>query len=227
MEWFRKMIVYLWNFRYLPLKYRWLLIKLRRLLIPTETPLHLRHSVRFARSVRHPPIKSPVLFVLGLLWPFPTWKFAAELPLPPRLLIENPKPVHLRGDDLHLLRIIPLWSSRDTPERTLYRMYEALGKNIADPECEDPEQYAVMAATAEAIVECFNCKIKRGLRRDDPLFMSAYKEPRPVPPEGCPSWALAVGPLPEKLSLGTGNTYYDSPFHRRNIYTSTGDFYSV
>ncbi|KAK8147831.1 hypothetical protein MY1884_001671 [Beauveria asiatica] len=249
MERVRKMAAYLWNFRYLPMKYRWRLIKLRRLLFPTETPLHLRHSVRFARALRHPPLKSPVLFVLGLLWPFPTWKFAAELPLRPRLIIENPKPVRLRGDDLHFLRIIPLWSSRDTPERALYRIYEAVCAedgdliaseiqyfwcktswatiNIADPECKDQEQYAVMAATAEAIVECFNWRIKMGLRRDDPLFMNAYKEPRPVPPEGCPSWALTVGPLPEKLSLGTGGTYYDSPFHRRNIYTSTGDFYSV
>ncbi|OAA48346.1 DNA-binding protein [Beauveria brongniartii RCEF 3172] len=178
MERIRKMAAYLWNFRYLPMKYRWRLIKLRRLLFPTETPLHLRHSVRFARALRHPPLNSPVLFVLGLLWPFPTWKFAAELPLRPRLIVKNPKPVRLRGDDLHFLRIIPLWSSRDTPERALYRIYEAVCAedgdliaseiqyfwcktswatiNITDPECKDQEQYAVMAATAEAIVECFN-----------------------------------------------------------------------
>ncbi len=249
MEWIRQVAAYLWNFRYLPMKYRWPLIRFRRRLFPSGSPLGLRLSVRCARRILYPPLSSPTLFVLGLLWPFPTWKFVAELPLRPRQIAADPKPVDMRAHDLRFLRIMPLWRSRDTPERTLYRIYEAVcardgdliaseaqyfwGRtswataDIPDPRCEDEEQYATMAAAAEALVECFNWRIQMGLRRDAPLFGHLSKDPSPASPEVCPPWVSAVGALPEKLLLGIDAEYIESPFHRRNIYVSIGDFYSV
>ncbi|KAM3541041.1 hypothetical protein ARSEF1564_006027 [Beauveria bassiana] len=248
MEWLRAAAAYLWNFRYLPMKYRWPLIKLRRRLFPSQSPLGLRRSVRYARDIRYPPLRSPVLFVLALLWPFPAWKFAAELPPPPRRV--DPDAVDRRAHDLQLLRIMPLWRSRDTPLRALYRIYEAVcardGNLIASetqyfwrqtgwptagipepPACENEEQYAVMAATAETLVDCFNWRLQLGLRRNDGPFTNVYKEPPPSSPEAYPSWTLTAGKLPEKLILGTRTTYIESPFHRRNIYIEIGDFYSV
>ncbi|OAA50984.1 DNA-binding protein [Beauveria brongniartii RCEF 3172] len=167
MECLRAAAAYLWNFRYLPMKCQWPLIKLRRRLFPSQSPLGRRRSVRFARAIRYPPLRSPGLFVLGLLWPLPAWKLAADADA-----------VDRRAHDLQLLRIMPLWRSRDTPLRALYRMYEAVcardGNLIAsatqyfwrqtgwamadipEPACEDEEQYAVLAATAETLVECFN-----------------------------------------------------------------------
>ncbi|ATY64301.1 hypothetical protein CCM_05026 [Cordyceps militaris CM01] len=249
MEWLRAAAAYLWNFRYLPLKYRWPLIKLRRRLLPSQSPLGLRRSLRYARALQYPAPASPALFVLGLLWPFPTWQFAATLPLPPRRIAADPKSVDRRAHDLQLLRIMPLWRHRDTPLRALYRIYEAVcardgdliasetqyfwgqtnwaTADIPDPRCADEEQYAVLAATAETLVECFNWRIQLGLRRDDPLFIKLYKEPLPASPEAYPSWTSTAGPLPKKLLLGARSAYVESPFHRRNIFIATGDFYSV
>ncbi|XWW96269.1 hypothetical protein V2A60_004242 [Cordyceps javanica] len=230
MKWLRAVAAYLWNFRYLPMKYRWPLIKLRRRLFPTQSPLGLRRSIQ-------------------LLWPFPTWKFTAELPPPPQRVAADPEAVDRRAHDLQLLRIMPLWRSRDTPLRTLYRICEAVcardgdlvasetqyfwrqtgwaTADIPDPACEDEEQYAVMAATVETLVECFNWRLELGLRRGDPPFTNIYREPPPASPKACPSWTATVGALSEKLFLGKGRTYVESPFHRRNIYKATGDFYSV
>ncbi|KAK8149455.1 hypothetical protein G3M48_006915 [Beauveria asiatica] len=249
MECLRAAAAYLWNFRYLPMKYRWPLIKLRRRLFPSQSPLGLRRSLRFARAIRYPPLRSPALFVLWLLWPFPAWKFAAELPPPPPRVAADPDAVDRRAHDLQLLRIMPLWRSRDTPLRALYRMYEAVcardgnliasemqyfwrqtgwaTADIPEPACEDEEQYAVLAATAETLVECFNWRLKLGLRRDNGPFTNIYKEPPPASPEACPAWTSTAGKLPEKLILGARTSYIESPFHRRNIYIATGDFYSV
>ena len=180
MDWLRKTVAYLWNFRYLPMKYRWPLIKLRRRLFPSESPLSLRHSLRCARCLAYPPLRGPLLFTLGLLWPFPTWKLPAGLPLPPRRIMADPKRVEQEAHDYRYLHLMPLWRARDTPERAFYRIYETLctpdgvlttkeneyfwrqaspewaTERIPDPRCEDPEQYAVMAAVAEVIVDSFN-----------------------------------------------------------------------
>ncbi|TQV95469.1 DNA-binding protein [Cordyceps javanica] len=250
MERLRTVAAYFWNFRYLPMKYRWPLIKLRRRLFPSRSPLELRCSIRYARSIRYPPVRSPSLFVLGLLWPLPTWKFAAELPQPPRLIAAHPESVDQMAHDVQLLRLMPLWRSRDTPLRSAYRIYEAVcardgdliaseaqyfwgqeswaTADIPEPPCrQNEEQFAVMAATVETLVECFNWRIEMGLRRNDPLFNNAYKEPPPAQPEVCPSWTSSAGTLPEELVLGSRTTYIKSPFNRRNIHFTTGDFYSV
>ncbi|KAM4056531.1 DNA-binding protein [Hirsutella rhossiliensis] len=245
-------LLYLWNFRYLPLKYRWPLIKWRRRLLPTRTGLGLRNSLRHARSLRHPPEPNAHLFVLRLLWPFPTWYFAAVVPPPPRVIKADPDVVSRRVRDLMYLRSMPLWRARDTPQRAFYRLYEAVCAadgpmityeteyfwrrsspgwatvGIPDPECDDAEQYAVMAALAEELVESFMWRLQLGLRRNDTPIMNRYKDPPPMVPEVCPAWATKVPALENKLLLHPDeNVYFDSPFHRRNVYTATGSFYTV
>lgn len=244
--------VYLWNFRYLPLKYRWPLIKLRRRLFPTRTGLGLRNALRHARSLQHPPEPNAYLFVLRLLWPFPSWRFPAVLPPPPREIIADPERVRCQVRDLMYLRSMPLWRARDTPQRAFYRLYEALCAadghmityeteyfwrrseaewaiaKIPDPECVDPEQYAVMASLAEVLVESFMWRLELGLRRDDKPIMNRMVDPPPFTPELCPAWAAKVPPLDEKLLVHPEEDgYIDSPLHRRNIYHSTGWFYTV
>lgn len=242
--------LYFWNFRYLSLKYRWPLIKLRRRLLPTKTGLGLRKSLRYARSVKKPPHPNPFLFVMQLLWPFPSWHFIAVLPPPPREITAAPIDISRQVRELTVLRTLPLWRARDTPQRAFYRLYEALCAadgnmityeteyfwhcpswatlSIPDPKCEDLEQYAVMASLAEELVESFNWRLKLGLRRTDKPFTNRYRDPVPMVAEIYPSWTANVPPLKEKLLIHPDeDIYFDSPFHRRNIYMATGHFYTV
>ncbi|KAK4251978.1 hypothetical protein C7999DRAFT_36975 [Corynascus novoguineensis] len=250
----KAIFVYLWNFRYLPLKYRWPLIKIRRRLVPTRTGLGLRNALRHARSLQHPPEPNPYLFVLRLLWPFPTWRFPATLPPPPREIMASPERVCCQVRDIMYLRSMPLWRARDTPQRSFYRIYEAFcaadGRmityeteyfwrrpgpdwataNIPDPECRDPEQYAVMASLAEVLAESFVWRLELGMRRTDRSIISRSEEcPPPFAPEVPPPWTAKVPALKKKLIIDPEeeDNYFDSPFHRRNIYMATGWFYTV
>lgn len=252
MGWRRKLWLYFWNFRYLPLNYRLRAIKIRRILLPTGSPWYLRATWRSARTLANPPLPSPALFVLRLIWPFPTWKYPATLPPPPRIIMANPKAVSCQLRDLVTLRSMPLWRSRDTPERSFYRLYEAFcsangammtyeteyfwrrsssewaTRNIPDPKCDDEEQYAVMASLAEVLVESFMWRLELGLRRDDTPFMNRDEEPKPFVPETCPLWTAKIPALTEDLLIHPEESqYFDSPFHRRNIYMCTGFFYTV
>lgn len=154
--------------------------------------------------------------------------------------------------DLIYLRSMPLWRSRDTPQRAFYRLYEAFCAAdghmityeteyfwrrsppewatalIPDPQCEDAEQYAVMASLAEALVESFAWRLELGLRRTDRPIMNYDRDPPPYDPEVCPAWAAKVPPLKEKLLIHLDeDRCFDSPFHRRNIYMATGHLYTV
>ncbi|KAK4101368.1 hypothetical protein N658DRAFT_558881 [Parathielavia hyrcaniae] len=235
-------VVYFWNFRYLPLKYRWPLIKLRRRLLPTRTGLGLRNALRHARSLKHPPEPHPYLFVLRLLWPFPTWHFPAVLPPPPRQIMADPGRVSCRVRDLRYLRSMPLWRARDTPQRSFYRLYEAFcaadghmitydteyfwrrsspgwaTANIADPQCRDLGQYAVMASLAEVLVESFAWRLELGMRRTDRSIISRSEDPQPsFVPEVYSPWTAKVPPLQSRLLIHPEeDREFDSPFHRRN-----------
>ncbi|KAL2757561.1 hypothetical protein ACRALDRAFT_1060901 [Sodiomyces alcalophilus JCM 7366] len=163
-----------------------------------------------------------------------------------------PDNVSCQTRDLMYLRSMPLWRARDTPQRAFYRLYEAFCAAdghmvtyeteyfwarsspawatalIPDPQCEDPEQYAVMASLAEVLVESFMWRLELGLRRSDKAIMNRYRDPPSLVPEVCPTWATKVAPLKEKLLIHPDeDRYFDSPFHRRNIYMSTGHFYTV
>ena len=246
----RQIFLYFWNFRYLPMKYRWPLIKLRRRLLPTETALGLRAALRHARSLKHPPEPSPYLFVLRLLWPFPSWRWPAVLPRPPRAIMADPGSVTCRGRDIMYLRSMPLWCARDTPQRSFYRLYEAFCAadghmimyeteyfwdhaspewatvNLPDPRCSDREQYAIMASLAEMLVEAFRWRLGIGLRRNGDI--EGVDGPPPRELEYRPSWTAKVPPLTEKLIIHPDHEqYFESPFHDRNIITTAGYFFTV
>ncbi|KAK4156212.1 hypothetical protein C8A00DRAFT_41271 [Chaetomidium leptoderma] len=234
-----QILVYFWNFRYLPLKYRWPLIKFRRRLLPTRTGLGLRNALRHARSLKTRRSRTP-------------WSFPAVLPPAPRDIMADPEKVRCRTRDLIYLRSMPLWRARDTPQRSFYRLYEAFcaadghmityeteyfwrrsspqwaTANIADPDCQDTEQYAVMASLAEVLVDSFRWRLELGLRRNDEPIMNRTVDPPPFVPEVCPLWAAKVPSLRARLLVHPEeDRYFDSPLHRRNIYMSTGWFYTV
>jgi len=161
-----------------------------------------------------------------------------------------PEAIRCQVRDLMRLRMMPLWQARDTPQRSFYRLYEAFcasdghmvtyeteyfwhhtsprwaTSNIPDPECEDPEQYAVMASLAEVLVLSFLWRLEIGLRRN-----GAAEGPEAEPPEVlecCPPWTAKVPRLDKELIINPDDImYFDSPFHSRNITTSTGHFYTV
>ncbi|PNY25515.1 Uncharacterized protein TCAP_04542 [Tolypocladium capitatum] len=114
-------------------------------------------------------------------------------------MIAAPDDISCQVRHLMYLRCMPLWRARDTPHRAFYRLYEAFcaadGHTIAyeteyfwrrsspsratasipDPECEDPEQYAVLASLAEVLVRSLTWRLELGLRRNDTPFVNIYK----------------------------------------------------
>lgn len=253
----RRLWLFFWNFRYLPVQQRLAAIRLRRRVLPRlGTRWKLRYSRRAASHLQHPPVAWPTLFVLRLLWPWPVpgwrdWRLEATLPPPPRAVWADRTRVRSQVRDLMRLRTMPLWELRDTPQRAFYRLYEAFcagdghmityeteyfwrrdepewaTENIPDPRCVDAEQYAVMASLAEVLVRSFEWRIEIGLRRDG----SADGPDDAKPPERiecCPAWTAEVPGLAEELIIDPDDVrYFDSPFHKRNIIASTGHFRTV
>lgn len=150
-----------------------------------------------------------------LIWPFP-W----HLPIPPQLpvstLIAEPgitmrrKTYEINYTQMHYIH---LFRMRDTPLRSLYRLYEYTCnripneimeegmyffhyqtgwrvKDIPDLKDSDPLRYIILACLAEALVEAFNFKIKLGLRRgithDKPLLIPLFREELEPPYEEPP-----------------------------------------
>lgn len=188
-----------------------------------------------------------------LLWPFPSWRFPADLPTEkPGDIMASPACVSARSRDLMYLRSMPLWRARDTPQRALYRLYEAFcaddgpmiqyeieyfwrrpeprwaTANLQDPRCDDPEQYAVLAGIVEELVESFVWRLELGMRRDDKPIRNTYKDPKPLVPETCPGWTADVPPLKKTLVLHLGESkMLDGPFFSRNVWANSGYFYTV
>lgn len=200
--------------------------------------------------MENPPISNPYIFILSLLWPFPTWHWPAVLPPPPREIMRDPDAVSCQVRDLMYLRSMPLWRARDTPQRAFYRLYEAFcagdgpmmtyetqyfwahespgwsTDEIPDPECSDAEQYAVMASLAEVLTESFVWRLEIGLRRNGDIL--GPRVPLPAVIETRPWWTAKVPALEEELIINPDDVvYFESPFHARNITASTGDFYTV
>ncbi|EPE06568.1 dna-binding protein [Ophiostoma piceae UAMH 11346] len=249
--------LYFWNFRYLPMRYRLKLITLRRRILPRLPRLYLAYTLRTARTLKAPPQPPHILFLLKLLWPFPRYHYPAVLPATPRVIMAAPETVDCQIRDLMSLRMMPLWCWRDTAQRSFYRLYEAVcatnghmttyeteyfwhraspawaTETLADPRIENPdidaEQYAVMAAVVETLVLSFIWRLELGLRRDRTMVDPCKEADLPAAVrERCPAWAVSVPGLDEELLLHPENDlHFDSPFHRRNIITSTGHFYTV
>lgn len=121
------------------------------------------------------------------------------------------------------LHNIPLYRLRDTPVRSLYRLYEDLCSGnlimmgyesdyffyhtenswqlsqVPDPRDTDPIRYAVLASLVEALVSAFNWKLEQGLRRDG--THNADGSRAVVHLQTRPTWTAQAQPLPERLNL--------------------------
>lgn len=202
-----------------------------------NTPLHLRSTLRRLSKIS----KHPYLDFLHLLWPIP-WYFSCPLPLPsPQELSDDHELFFHREDGIQTQRTIPLWRLRDTPQRSLYRFYEAFcanaegaiseeteyfwhrgeprwaTRNIQDPQDSDPVRYAMLASLTEALVNSFNWRLNLGLRRDGPTVERDDDDDDPAEfnPEIVPPWTQKVPALSQAFVLYADG---DAPeFQKRNI----------
>lgn len=84
-----------------------------------ESPLRLRSSLTRLRH-QH---RYPLLTLLRMFIPYPSWFFPIPGPFSLRALIEDTKNemniIMSHFDDIHNLRSIPIWRMRDTPLRSI------------------------------------------------------------------------------------------------------------
>ncbi|KAJ5689966.1 hypothetical protein N7462_004358 [Penicillium macrosclerotiorum] len=194
---------------------RWM--RLRRFIYNLESPLRLRGTLTRLRH-RH---KHPYLALLRLLLPLPTWHFQLPECVPHKVMLNNVSLLQSRKAtaDLTNMRSVPLWRARDTPLRSLYRIYEAMAArefyaigaeveyfwyqsrgswaahHIPDPHDRDPVRYAILACIAEELARSFNWRMRIGMRRDKSkhIFRKTFDDPLPpFTPETPPGWTRKV-----------------------------------
>lgn len=214
----------------------WLSYIKRRLLIhywrfkslwrgPWYSPFGIRRSLRILANNGS---TTPTLDLLRLLWPVYPWEWPTQLPDNPRFLRDHPEVIHERYEHIYEYRLMPIYRWRDTPQRSLYRMYECfcgLDDNLVGYEAEyfwkhreptkwqldqiedpgehgDPERRAVLAALIEELVAAFNWRLEWGLRRRAPPVERADDgTPAPFVPYRCPDWVATVPRLKNRLVL--------------------------
>lgn len=188
-----------------------------------HSPLELRSSyIRLTDQHKH-----PLLALLRLFIPSPSWYFPIPGPYPLRALIEDKKNetgiIRSHFGDIHNLRDIPIWRMRDTPLRSVYRLYELhladryalIGwemeyffsrpdwkvADISDPKDADPLRYAIVASIVEEIQEAVNWRLSLGLRRNgEHVYRERNDDPwPPFTPEGLPGWTKMVPPIDKDL----------------------------
>ncbi|KIM38599.1 hypothetical protein M413DRAFT_447801 [Hebeloma cylindrosporum] len=189
----------------------------------------------------------PWLTFWMLIWPLP-WKYGLPTPLDPLEIRDHPDIVHQRyylDEDYRRLRSFRLFHHRDTPLRSLYRLHDVLcanednyvmlegdyffrragwrTKDIPDPKDPNPLRYAILASLVESMVESFNYKISKGLRREMRMTTSEenhalYMDPN-KPFEQAPSWTSHVPPLEEWTSFLEDRVIVieNTPFCKRRI----------
>ncbi|KAJ5782911.1 hypothetical protein N7457_004685 [Penicillium paradoxum] len=188
-----------------------------------ESPLRIRSSLtRLSHYHKH-----PLLTLLRMFIPYPSWFFPVPEQLPLRTLIEDTKNetdiITSHFKDMPNLRAIPIWRMRDTPLRSVYRLYEIhladhyalMGweteyfffqpgwtlKDIPDPKDPDPLRYAIIASIVEELHAAVNWRLGLGLRRNrEHVYREEDGDPwPPFTPEELPSWAKAVAPIDKDL----------------------------
>ncbi|KAF3480028.1 uncharacterized protein GIQ15_07004 [Arthroderma uncinatum] len=199
----------------------WLRMKYR--LLRLTTPLRLRGSITRLRHHN----KRPILALLRLCLPTSclTWSFPIPEPLAPNALVTDPSLCWRRriDSDLKNLQAVPVWRSRDTPLRSIYRLYEAVmageeyfdvigyeteyfwyqdrrswePHRIPDPADPDPIRYAILASIAEALVFALNWRLSIGMRRNgNHIYRQHGSDPYPpYDPLPMPSWTRDVPPV--------------------------------
>lgn len=188
-----------------------------------KSPLTLRDSItRLRRHHTH-----PVLALIRLFIPFPTWSFPLPGPFSPCELIEDKqnggKITNSQFGTLRTYQNITIWRMRDTPLRSIYRIYELhlidiytlLGyeteyfffqkrwhlRDIPDPNDPDLIRCAMLASIVEELHESVNWKLSLGLRRNGEILMRE-NDGDPYPPyipEELPAWTKNVPAIDKEL----------------------------
>lgn len=157
-----------------------------------------------------------------------------------------------RDGHYHQLRSIWLFTVRDTPIRSLYRLCVSVSsqeqgeimlessyfwrhrdwsmQDIPDPRDPDPVRYAMLASLVEEMVEAFNYKIGLGLRRGIEIYRSDYhalarEENKPF--EVCPEWALRVPALGDLVNFGREGDQGTPTFRKRNIIADASQLHNI
>ncbi|CAD0091644.1 unnamed protein product [Aureobasidium vineae] len=173
----------------------------------------------------------PMTIVRKLVFSPLTLTLPRPLPLP-RALRENESLVWKRYDGIHALRYVRRFRSHDKPIYSVYRMCEFicsdegdqlmtetdyflartnwLLENIADPDEDNPERRALLAATIESLVDAFNEKHDLGVTRKGVV----------VPRQACPRWVEEVPPLDRFLDLvQEEEEFFESSIERTDPFT--------
>ncbi|KAI9925073.1 hypothetical protein MW887_006481 [Aspergillus wentii] len=138
--------------------------------------------------------------------------------------------------DLTNMRSVPVWRARDTPIRSLYRIYEAMTAReyyaigpeveyfwyqarrswavhrIPDPRDPDPVRYAILACIAEELAKAFNWRLSLGMRRDRSkhIYRKTLEDALPpFAPETAPVWTKAVSAIDTELIADLPNDVLD------------------
>lgn len=199
----------------------WLAVKvfIRRIIYKLKTPLNLRGSIAILRH-NH---KHPYLTLLRLFIPWPTWRFPLPEPVPAKEMLGNEALMTRRRCSFNKYMSVPIWRIRDTPLRSLHRLYESMAsgeytpigreteyfwyrgwalETIEDPQDPDPIRYAIIASLIEELVTAFNWRLSLGMRRNHQhVLRSSDDDPYPpyIPLSG-PRWTEHVPPImPEHL----------------------------
>ncbi|KAJ5106150.1 hypothetical protein N7456_002825 [Penicillium angulare] len=188
-----------------------------------HSPLRLRGSlIRLGHMHKHPLLKLLTMFI-----PYPSWSYPIPELMPLRTLIEDTKNntgiITSRFGEIHNLRAIPLWCMRDTPLRSIYRLYDLhladhyplMGweteyffnqpgwklQDIPDPKDPDPLRYAIVASIVEELHDAVNWRLSLGLRRNEEhIYREEDGDPwPPFTPEELPSWTRKVAPIDKDL----------------------------
>ncbi|KAL2823581.1 hypothetical protein BDW59DRAFT_96629 [Aspergillus cavernicola] len=201
-------------------------MRLRRFIRYYESPLQIRGTlIRLGHRNKH-----PFLALLRLFLPLPTWHFPTPEPIPSVFMFNNIPLLETRmaAADLNNMRSVPLWRARDTPIRSLYRIYEAMAARnfyavgpeveyfwyqsrsswavhlIPDPHDCDPIRNALLASIAEQLADGFNWRLSLGMRRVKSKHIyrkTMDEELPPYTPEVAPAWTQNVPAIdPEQLT---------------------------
>lgn len=139
--------------------------------------------------------------------------------------------------DLTNMQSIPIWRAKDTPLRSLYRVYEALVARehyavgpeveyfwyqarrpwelhcIPDPCDRDPGRYAILACIAGELAEAFNWRLSLGMRREKSkhIYPEMYGDvPPPFTPVVAPAWTKGVPAIDAELTADLPGDFLDS-----------------
>lgn len=197
--------------------------RFRRWLRYYQSPLRLRSSlIRLRHHEQH-----PLLTLLRLFIPYPSWSFPIPGPFSLRTLIEDKenktKIIESHFGNIHDLRDVPIWRMRDTAIRSVYRLYELyvtdhyalMGweteyffyqpkwklRDIPDPKDSDTLRYAIVASIIEELRESMNWRLGLGLRRTgEHVYRETDDAPwPPFTPEELPPWTENVPAIDKNL----------------------------